>query len=192
MAIPLPDWLARWVSRGNAIWTVLGWLGWRSVVASAATFIAGGVGAIMQSVPLSIALMAAFCAAVAMLFLAQLPAFIRATQTMRPQERPDPDVWRHVPRLKLYEAACLLANVQPKLSEAAKGDAYGWYTALKHAVDTDKMPYIHTRFDSQHTFYKTGLGTPYYEAYPETLIERGELQKFAKSRQVQRAFLSDA
>src|SRR5579859_2990675 len=120
------------VSWASTLWTILGWLGWKQLATSFVLAALGVMSGVMQSVPVCIVLMAAFCVFVAALYLTQIPAFIRTMQKMKPQDRPDPDIWRHLENLTLAQAACLLANVLPQgESQVPSGDAYGWYQVLR-------------------------------------------------------------
>lgn len=182
----LSDWFRETVLWTHVIAIVLEWLGWQSLVISFVFSIAGAVGGVMQGIPLSISLMAAFCVFVAAIYLFQIPSFVRATREVRSQERPDPDVWRHVERMTLAQTACLLANITPQGAAAVpRGDAAGWYEALKGAVASDEMKRIPTTFDGQNTF------SDGYHPHNETLVSREEIIKFVKKRNLIRAVFSN-
>jgi hypothetical protein len=140
----------------------------------------------MQGIPLSLSLMAGFCVFVAAIYLFQVPSFVRAVREVRPQERPDPDIWRHVEQMSLAQAACLLANITPHGTNVVPpGDADGWYRALKGAVSSEEIPRIPMVWDHQNT---TG-GMYYPDA--ETVISRDSLRQFIKKRGVSRSVFSD-
>lgn len=103
-----------------------------------------------------------------------------------PVRRPDPEIWRHVSRLELFQAACLLADIEPDFTIVDKpGDANGWLTVLRDALRSDEIKYIKTVYDSQHVLADG------YHPHKETVISRESLQQFAAKRHHRKAFLTD-
>ena len=99
--------------------------------------------------------------------------------------RPDPEIWRHLSTLRLYEAACLLADIEPNKSKIDEpGDVNGWYRALCDAIRDNEIFYIYSILDDDRT---TQYG---YLPHPDTVITREDLNKFSTSRNLRRAFLS--
>ena len=173
------------------LWThVLGvlieWFGWKQLLFGFLLSAVGTAAGIMQSLPISIVAMAAFCVFVAALYLTQFPAYARATKELKPKQRADPDIWRHLPRLTLAQAACLLADVTPKgETMIPSGDADGYYHALRNAVIAGEIAHVRTIYDDEHTFMDG------YHPHSGTLISREDLLRFAAKRKIHRAFLSD-
>jgi hypothetical protein len=130
--------------------------------------------------------MAAFCVLMAALYLTQFPAIASATKQVKPEGRPDSEIWRHVSRFTLGQAACLLADITPEGEERVPwGDADGWYQALKLAIEGGEIKHEKTEYDLRHTF--NGV----YRPFEGTRISRESLKRFAEKRAVRPAFLRD-
>jgi hypothetical protein len=173
----------------KAAWAILGWLGFTGFLVGIATAFAGAAWAVINGIAAPIVVMAALCVFTAAVYLAMAPMAFRVLQ--RAQEvpirtRPDPEIWRHLKEMRLFEAACLLADIEPDLPTVSRpGDAYAWYRALCNAVNTKEMTGISTPFDGHH------INNGVYHAYEETVISRDVLKRFADERQVRRAFLEN-
>jgi hypothetical protein len=170
---------------------ILGWLGLSAWIGTIATTAGAAAWAVITGVSTPLVIMAVFCTLVAGAYLGLLPMAYRVllrAQDSAPRQRPDPEIWRHVPRLQLYEAACLLADVEPNVPTVSMpGDANGWYRALVEAIRSGELKRVPTAFDSQHTF--PGMG---YIPYEETVITLIDLRSFAANRDARRAFLSNS
>jgi hypothetical protein len=181
--------LRRCIDAIGTLWLLLGWFGLSTTIVSLLTVVGGSAWAMATGIAAPIVLMAAFCTITAGAYLALVPMAYRALQRAQDSPtrvRPDPEIWRHMPRLKLYEAACLLADVEPDIPIVSRpGDPNGWYRALCEAVRDNELAHVPTAFDSQHT-YAEG-----YRPYEETVVGRVGLQRFAANRGAKRAFLSD-
>ena len=118
---------------------------------------------------------------------------LQRAQDMPARLRPAPQVWQHLPQYKLYEAACLLADLEPDIPIVGKpGDANGWYRALCIAIQSGELDRLPTPFDSQHifgTYQDNGTIKNEYRPYEETVISRKSLQEFAIKRELRRPFL---
>jgi hypothetical protein len=168
---------------------ILGWLGLSAWASGIAVAVGGTAWAMITHVSTPLVIMAAFCTFTGAVYLGLAPmayrVLMRAQDTPARPVRPDPEIWRHLSTLKLYEAACLLADIEPNKENIARpGDENGWYRALSEAIKSHEIIYIYTILDDDRT---TQYG---YLPHDETMISRGELQKFAKSRDIRRAFLS--
>jgi hypothetical protein len=190
--------LTKIVDLAGTIAVVLGWFGVTSYVVGAIIAIGGAGWALMTGVAAPIAFMGAFCTATAAAYLALLPMAYRTLQRAQetsPRARPDPEIWRHVQELRLYEAACLLADIEPDLPIVSRpGDANGWYRALCEAVRGRQIGRVPTPFDANHMFVSYDdhghpTGSHEYRPHQETTITRSELRRFAEARGVRRVFL---
>jgi hypothetical protein len=178
------------IDGAGTITTVVGWIGISAWFAGLASTVGGAAWAMISGIPASLVIMAAFCTFTGAVYLAMVPMAyhaLRLVQKSPARSRPDPEIWRHLPNLQLFEAACLLADIEPDFQTADNpGDANGWFRALCEAINTKEISWIKSASDNRHT-YPDG-----YHPHRETLITRESLQKFTKTRNIRRAFLSDA
>lgn len=179
--------LQRLIETLGLLWTILGWFGLSAAILSLGATIGGVVWAMTTGIAAPVVMMAAFCTLTAGAYFTLLPMAFRALQRAQAapvRVRPDPEIWRHVLRIQLYQAACLLADIEPDYQAVDKpGDANGWFTALCDALKADELLYIRSVYDKTHDF-EDG-----YHPHRETVITRESLQNFAKKRHVHRAFL---
>jgi hypothetical protein len=201
-AKPMAIWdrFAQLVNRGKAIWTVIGWFGLAGTVVGTVTAIGGTVWAMITGISAPIVIMAAFCTLTAGIYLGLVPMAYRALlrfQEMEPtRARPDTEIWRHLSEFKLYEAACLFADIDPDIPTVSKpGDANGWYRALCQAINNGEIHHVPTPFDNQNTFMVMSpdggmTGKTEYRPYEETVITRDDLKKFATKCGLRRGFLA--
>jgi hypothetical protein len=178
------------IDGAGTIITVIGWLGISAWVVGLASTV-GGVGwAMISGIPGPFVLMAAFCTFTGAVYLALVPMVYRAllrVQASPARTRPDPEIWRHLSTLQLYEAACLLADIDPDFQTADNpGDANGWCRALGEAIKAEEISRIPSPRDNRDHLLPDG-----YHPHRETVITRDALKKFAAKRQVRRAFLND-
>jgi hypothetical protein len=174
-------------STAQNIASIIGYFGVSGWIAGVIAAVSGSVWAVITHVSLPIVIMAAFCTFTAAVYLGLVPVAFRALERVNdaPRARPDPTIWRHVPELRLFEAACLLADVIPSKPAADRpGDANAWYRALVNAVRSGELNRIHTPLDDQHNFITGG-----YMPHPDTVITSDSLRKFAEKCQALRPFL---
>jgi hypothetical protein len=173
----------------KALLAILGWLGLSAWVGGIATAAGGAVWAVMTHVSTPLVIMAVFCTFTGAVYLGLAPMAYRALARIQDAPtrpiRPDPEIWRHLSTLRLYEAACLLADIEPNKSKVDEpGDVNGWYRALYDAIRDNEILYIYSILDDDRT---TQYG---YLPHPDTVITREDLRKFSTSRNLKRAFLS--
>jgi hypothetical protein len=172
--------------------TVFGWLGLSASIVGISTAIGGVVWAMISGIAAPLIVMAAFCTFTGAVYLALAPMAYRALQLVQKspaRARPDPEIWRHLPNLQLFEAACLLTDIDPDYQIANNpGDANGWFRALSEAIMTKEISRVESPLDNRnHTLPGGG-----YHPHRETVITREALQKFAAKRGLRRAFLTDS
>jgi hypothetical protein len=178
------------ISNVKAVLAILGVLELSASISTILVSVGGGVWAVITGIPLPLVVMAAFCTFTGGIYLALAPMAYRALTRIQdappPVRRPDPEIWRHVSRLELFQAACLLADIEPDFTIVDKpGDANGWLTVLRDALRSDEIKYIKTVYDSQHVLADG------YHPHKETVISRESLQQFAAKRHHRKAFLTD-
>lgn len=169
------DRAANWIIRLRAVSILVTWFHLWGPLTGLAIAIGGGVWAVMIGVATPIVLMAIFCTITASAYLALVPMaykVLRKVEDMPVRVRPDPEIWRHLERYYLFEAACLLADLEPNLVLAQRGDAYGWYRALVEAVRSQKLTILAFPLDYH------------------SLVSRDDLHKFAGEHGTTRPFLS--
>jgi hypothetical protein len=171
--------------------TVIGWLGLSAWIAGVGAAILGVVWAMISGVAAPIVFMAAFCTFTGAVYLALAPMAYRALQLVKKspaRARPDPEIWRHLPNLQLFEAACLLTDIDPDYQIADNpGDANGWFRALSEAIKTKEISRVESPLDNRTHSLPGG-----YDPHRGTVITREALQKFAAKRGLRRAFLTDS
>jgi len=185
--------IARWIKAiidgVGTVSTVIGGLGLSAWIAGAAAAIGGAAWAMIIGLAAPLVIMAAFCTLTGAVYLALAPMAYRTLQMVQKspaRTRPDPEIWRHLPNLQLFEAACLLADIEPDFLTADNpGDANGWFRALCEAINAKEILWVKSAEDNRHTFPDG------YHPHRETIITRNDLQKFAEKRQIRRAFLSN-
>jgi hypothetical protein len=101
--------------------TVIGWFGLSAWIAGIGTAIGGTAWAMISGIPVPLVIMAAFCTFTGAVYLALAPMAYRTLQLVHKspaRTRPDPEIWRHLQNLQLFEAACLLADIEPDFQTA--------------------------------------------------------------------------
>ena len=139
------------------------------------------IWAYMQGVPTSIIAAIAFCIFVQAMYLTKLYEF---TNVARKSRSPNLEIWRHRNELRLCEAACLLADVEPDLVMPDK-NAQAWFGVLCEAIRKGELAYVRTMFDPSHTFQDG------YRPYNETVISKDEFKKFVETRNLRNRFFKD-
>jgi hypothetical protein len=183
------------VATAKSIVAVIGWLGLTAWVTGLAAAFGGAAWAMINGISAPIIIMAVFCTITAGTYLAIVPMAFRILRRIEDAPlriRPSPEIWQHVPRLRLFEAACLLADIDPDLPLVSRpGDANGWYRAICEALLAEEIERIPTEHDPNHIFIDLSNpdNKPQYRPYEETVISRDALQAFAKRRGLRRAFL---
>lgn len=175
------------IDRISTISTVIGWLGLTTSVSGAAGAVGAAVWAVVTGVPIPIVVMAAFCTITAAAYLALIPMAYRAllrAQDIPIGNRPDPQVWRILPQFTLWQAACLLADVEPTIGFInVPSSANGYSHALSIEINSGRMKRIEMHYD--HLQVRDGT----YVADINTVISKDDLKKFALERDIKRAFL---
>jgi hypothetical protein len=168
----------------------------RRNVVGTLTAVGGTVWAMISGFSAPIVIMAAFCTLTAGVYLGLVPlayrALLRVQEIGPKRDRPSPEVWQHLPELRLYDAACLLADIEPDKPAVSKpGDANGWYRMLCEAIRSGELHIVPTPYDPEHTFVDLERDPlkHMYTPNEETVVSRRALQEFAKKRSVKRAFL---
>jgi len=181
------DRINRAISTVKSVLAVVGWLGLTGLLTGIAAAIGGTVWAMITGISAPLVIMAAFCTFTGAVYLSLAPmaylALIRARDAP-PRMRPDPEVWRHLSQFQIFEAGCLLADMEPSTSLANEpGSSNGFCRALCIEVNNGNMQRINMHYDD------LNIVRGRYIADIETVISREELKKFAVSRGLKRAFL---
>jgi hypothetical protein len=107
--------------------------------------VGGTVSAVIQGVPLPIALMVGYCTLVGAVYLAMAPLAYRALANFpsnamaAPKAKPDYKVWSHIQRLNISRAAYLWSGLDPHIqSEAPQIDM--WAQVMKDAIMRRELP----------------------------------------------------
>lgn len=168
-------------SIARAIFDALGWFGLSTIISgyTATAFVA--IQATAQGVPWPMAFLVGICAAVAILYLAILPAMFRAVRVATPPPVIDEVAWAGRAEYRLTDAACLLAGVPTARYIEADHPAWAWYTALVDAIRQGNIAVPKTRVarDGQ------GRPTPDFD----TPISAGDFRSFTESRGLRPRFL---
>jgi hypothetical protein len=148
----------------------------------------GGAWLVSHGIPWPLAAMAAYCTIAAAMFVALIPTFRReaggvvATQISKPNY----SIWRHRAEYYLYEAAYLLADMEPSRNPALMaGDVAAWFNLLSEAIKKNELRRIQTApDDNAHIFIDRG-----YEPHFDTRIDITELRRFCSQRGISAPFL---
>jgi hypothetical protein len=159
-----------------AIWHVLGWLGFASILSGLALSIGGAVWAVIKGVPMSLAIMAGYCTFVGAVYLMMAPAVYRLlakAPVSAPAKKPEPpnyEAWRHVDKFLLKTAAHLWCDVDPLANDTY--DTFAWAKAFESAASRGELK-------------ATGSGMP------NLTITREALKEFAKRHGYDPQFLRE-
>lgn len=167
----------------RAIWAIIGFLGWKSLVISALVSLGWGSWAVIYGEGWPLATAIGFCVFVLFLVLWKMPAFYRVLSQANPDGPPNPEVWRHKQIFPLYEAACLLAGINPT-QQVPRGDADGWFRMLQDAEKVGEIKRIQSIEDNAEHIFRGQ-----YHAHEWTRISREELTKFCIARDRSPEFL---
>jgi hypothetical protein len=154
---------------------ILGALGILAIVTGLGASIGGGVWAMITGVPIPIAIMAAYCTFVGMVYLAIAPAAFRiltrtpTTQAALQDDRPNYEAWKHVDVFTIQQAAHLWCDLDP--NRPGTLDTAAWQRALGAAIQKGELK------------SKLSGGV--------TIITRESLKEFGKKHRYDRKFLRD-
>ena len=162
---------------------------WYSFAAGGfALAIAGGAWLVTHGIPWPLAAMAAYCTTVAAMFVALIPALRRETSgaVVAETAKPNYSIWQHRTEYHLYEAAYLLANMEPNRDPVLMtGDAAAWFNLLSEAIKKNELARIQTKLDNDaNIFMESG-----YRPHFDTRIDLVELRRFCKQHKISAPFL---
>jgi hypothetical protein len=186
-------WLGRikntW-SWGRFAWQLAGALGLTGILGS----IGGAVWAVIQGVPLPIALMVGYCTLVGAVYLAMAPLAYRALSNSSSNSVggtnskviPDYKLWRHIQSLTVGQAAHLWNERDPAVKVEAP-DVDGVDQLLRDAIKRGELRLVlwagadSSNFSLAKSFPDSG-----------TRIDRGSLKQFATKNGYDPIFLRDS
>jgi hypothetical protein len=183
-----------WYSFGSNIVRLIVWIGLFSGLGAS---VVGVTAAIIKGVPWPIILMSGVSLLIAVGGLAVTPLLIRASiQSLAPNKIKQPiaphwDAWKHVEKFKIYQAAHLLANLEPSIHQRDP-KIQAWITGLTAAISTGKLDFIVNRnpafqsTDSDERVKSRQMKNPNME----TEISRAALVDFAKQNNIELKQLS--
>jgi len=163
-------------------WTVCGWFGVPQLIASLLIAVTTWGYGYLRREPIVTLSMGAVSLFVALAYLTRLPTVARWMTS-----KPNAAIWRHADRLALWQAACLLDDVNPPVAMGSwlpSGDSNAYYAVLALAVGTGELKRV--RMAGQQ-----GSTNP---SVPEqinfgTFVTRESLQEFAAKRRFKARFL---
>jgi len=168
----------------KAVGTVLGWFGWTTAATSTALALGTGLGAWFENLPYTVIWTCGLTVLVMSIFLIKFPKFYNLIKQASPNAEPS-EVWRMVPTFSLSQAASLFAGIEPVDTPFIPlGPAVPWYVMLRDAVLSGEIERIP---DPPQDAYHIVNGR--YQPHVGTQVRREELQKFAKKRNKNAAFL---
>jgi hypothetical protein len=182
-------WSKEAVEWAVAIWHILGWLGFASIISGLAISVGGGVWAVIIGVPLPIAIMAGYCTFIGAVFLTMSPMAFRSLTNIRqaaPKTKIEPltyEAWRHVDQFTISAAARLWSDIDPNEADTVKTAA--WQNAFIAAIKKGEMGIVPKGFGHAAEEYECN------HADWATNVTREELKKFAKKYGYAPRFLDD-
>jgi hypothetical protein len=147
---------------------------WREYVVLVVVGIGGAAWTWLQHLPSSIVVIGSTCAVLAVANARMLVAVWRLRPRAAPLARPNVEIWRHPSEYTLFQAACLLADVEPDAGLPAP-NAKAWFAALKSGVERGDLQPKHSPGELR--AIRAGLTIDYGK---HTKIGREQLEAFIR------------
>ena len=144
---------------------ILDYFDWKKRVVSLVAAIGVGAWSFVKGLPWPVIVTLGFAVLVLTAYALVFPAILRMANVGF-RERPDPSIWRHERKFRLFEAACLLADSVPVSNEYnMPASAVAWLTQMCNAINEGDYQRIKSaQDDEQHSFMQKG-GTFIYKAH---------------------------